>query len=230
MQLPWAKSGLTLGQIQRAGELISTWDIADQITLDFLLFAIDEFASDHIDRISAEAISENPTYRRYLNFARGSHTPLEIFLAVYLIGGNLTKTGKRGDIDLLVATNLYTVDSEDDPFVQLRDLLLSPVGTGSKPLLRVRGYPTIPDDYDLTDGTFAKSMMRIYSRPIEDAELQTHKARPVDLTYVKSFIQGGSRKRDYLFLSEQEFFEKDVVAKTCEPLARLPLYKISQRV
>jgi len=154
----------------------------------------------------------------------------EVFFAVYGIGGNLTKTGERPDIDIMIATNMRYKKGFMDSFETENDFLyeyrMEPIwrrinhAFGSKMYIDLKGE--LPDNYNL-GVTQGKCIITLTPRTA---------GRKIDLIYVKSMIAKGAEfglHQDKFFVSEEDFRSKDVDVEG-NPLPKVLLYRSNTNI
>lgn len=132
---------------------------------------------------------------RCVDGVANSYTSRDGFFSVYLIGGNVTKTGERPDIDLLTATNALPNSHSftSDAIYGALDQCFS--------RKRILAKGRFPDQYNL-GRTKGKILLRITPAF----------GRQIDFVYVRSmrdfFDEDCNERRRYEFSSEEEFCKR----------------------
>ncbi len=146
-----------------------------------------------VRNLSFRFFTENYLTDEFLRLYTPRDTKTEAFFAVYGIGGYVTKSGARPDLDLLIATNLplekraYHDDTE--PFISQLRLTLS-----SEYEIMLRGEVPTDSNLHITNGRVSVHLS------------QRSSSASIDLKYAKSVHGKDSR---YTFRSEEDFLVKD---------------------
>ncbi len=133
------------------------------------------------------------------------------FFSVYAIGGQITKEGRRPDIDLMVVTNMwwsggYINDDEEWFYGTLQKAL------GNN--YEIFCEDDLPNHYN--EGlTKNKALIRLTPKDNDST--------PIDIVYVRSLPRG---KEDDKFINPEEFEQKDV-DEGGNQLPRLLIYRAS---
>ena len=136
------------------------------------------------------------------------------FFAVYGIGGNVTKTGERPDVDLLIATNAIwihgypTEENSDWVMGRLNDTFIN---EGYK----VKIISKTPDEYSIGAVADQKGMMRL--EPEDDGR------KPIDIVIVNWKVLSNSLGE--MINSIKEFERSIDIDESRRPLPKVLLFK-----